>query len=189
MKLTAQDNIIVLGDMGLCWRKDKTDFNFNTRLWETFGYKCNLYWLPGNHENYDIIENCLPEENNMLKCSKHIHMLKTGEIYEFENKKILTIGGADSVDKAFRTKHLNWWEQEQITEEDIAAVLVYRDISLDYILSHAAPAAIVDKYKFILCQLQLDENALDRTSENRLEEIKNQMNFKKWRFWSLSYRC
>lgn len=32
MKLSENDNIIVLGDMGLLWRRDKKDFNYNINL-------------------------------------------------------------------------------------------------------------------------------------------------------------
>ena len=31
MKLSMGDSIIILGDMGLCWRKDMQDFYYNTQ--------------------------------------------------------------------------------------------------------------------------------------------------------------
>lgn len=181
MQLSTNDSIIILGDMGLCWRKDMQDFHYNTQLWESFKYKCKLFWLEGNHENYDIIQK-LPEENNMRKCSDNIYMLERGQVYDFEGKKILTIGGADSVDKFRRIRHLSWWEQEQISDEDVAAALAYKNEKLDYVFSHAAPAAIVDKYKYILCQLSLDEDAIDHTSENQLEILRQNLNFEHWGF-------
>lgn len=181
MKLSIDDSIIILGDMGLCWRKNMQDFYYNIQLWENFEYKCNLFWLEGNHENYDIIQK-LPKEGNMRKCSNSIYMLERGQVYNFEGKKILTIGGADSIDKFRRVKHLSWWEQEQINDEDVVAALAHKSEKLDYIFSHAAPAAIVDKYKYILCQLPLDEDTVDRTSENKLEILRQNLSFEKWGF-------
>lgn len=181
MKLTIEDNIIVLGDMGLCWRHDKKDFNYYVNEWENFEYKCNLYWIDGNHENFKLIKT-LPIENNMRKCSEHIHMLIRGQVYNFEGKRCLAIGGADSVDKFRRTEGLSWWKDEQITEEDVTAAVGHKSLDFDYVFSHAAPASIVDDYKIYLCQLQLDEDGVDKTSENRLEDIKNKITFKHWAF-------
>ena len=39
-----------------------------------------------------------------------------------------------------------------------------------------------DKYKYILCQLSLDEDAIDRTSENQLEILRQNLNFEHWGF-------
>lgn len=181
MQLSINNSIIILGDMGLCWRRDMQDFHYNTQLWESFKYKCKLFWLEGNHENYDIIQK-LPKENNMRKCSDNIYMLERGQVYNFEGKKILTIGGADSVDKFRRIKHLSWWEQEQISDKDVAAALTHKNEKLDYVFSHAAPAAIVDKYKYILCQLSLDEDTIDHTSENQLEILRQNLSFEHWGF-------
>lgn len=47
MKLTEQDYIIVLGDMGLFWRHDKKDANEIIKYFEK-NYKFNLYFIDGN---------------------------------------------------------------------------------------------------------------------------------------------
>lgn len=46
--LDKNDNIIVLGDMGICWRKDKKDLKYNTELWTTRGNGVKLYFIDGN---------------------------------------------------------------------------------------------------------------------------------------------
>ena len=51
MKLTEKDNLIVLGDMGLCWRKDKKDLINFTNLWEAqMINRPMLYFLDGIFE-------------------------------------------------------------------------------------------------------------------------------------------
>lgn len=39
--------ILVLGDMGLCWRKDKKDAEYYTKWYED-NYKANLWFIDGN---------------------------------------------------------------------------------------------------------------------------------------------
>ena len=53
--LGSEDNIIVVGDMGLFWRKDMKDAEYNIALYEKYCRDVNLYWIDGNHENFDII--------------------------------------------------------------------------------------------------------------------------------------
>ena len=55
-------------------------------------------------------------------------------------------------------------------------------MELDYIFSHAAPASVVRDYRVFLCELGLDESALDHTSENWLEVLKNELKFDQWWF-------
>ena len=46
MKLTNNDIIIVLGDMGLCWRKDRVDLEYFTEIWENILVETpNLYFI------------------------------------------------------------------------------------------------------------------------------------------------
>ena len=54
--LTCQDYVIVLGDFGLLWHKNKT-----YKYWLDILSKKNftLLWLDGNHENHEWI-NSLP---------------------------------------------------------------------------------------------------------------------------------
>ena len=41
---------------------------------------------------------------------------------------------------------------------------------------------LIPKYKYILCQLSLDEDTVDRTSENQLEILRQNLNFEHWGF-------
>ena len=42
-----------------------------------------------------------------------------GEIYDIDDKKVMVIGGAYSVDKWYRLKmNYKWFEDEQISEEE-----------------------------------------------------------------------
>lgn len=172
------DNIIVLGDCGIAWRKDRKDLDQNIKLWNEYGNGVKLFFLDGNHENYRIL-NHLPIENNMGKISNNIYHLRRGQIYNFEGKKVLVCGGADSVDKYRRTENLTWWKEETITEEDIARIPAGH---YDYVLTHCCPRSIFENNKVYLSTLQfLDESIINHNSEDMLEKLKNRITFD--HFW------
>ena len=181
--LGENDNIIVCGDMGLFWRKDKKDAEENINKYEQLCNGTNLYWLDGNHENFDIIKewNC---GNEIYKNSNHIYYCPRGSILTLnidgQNKTALFMGGADSVDRFRRIKHLSWWEDEKIIKEDIEKVDKIKHY--DYIFTHAAPQSVVDKYKWQLCILLIAEELIDHSSEQRLEEMFENLDYDKHYF-------
>lgn len=179
MELNENDNIIVLGDMGLLWRKDKKDFNYNINLWNTESNGVKLYFIDGNHENFTLLKD-FPIENNMQKISNNVYHLLRGRTYEFESKKILTIGGADSIDWHLRTKGFTWWEEETISEADIAGVAASH---YDYVLTHCCPRSIFEENKVYLITLsRIDQNQVNHNSENMLEQVKERITFDHWCF-------
>ena len=177
--LGKNDNIIILGDCGIAWRKDKKDLAQNIKLWNECGNGVKLYFIDGNHENFNIL-NSLPIENNMGKIADNIYHLRRGQVYEFENKKILVCGGADSIDKYRRIENFTWWKEETISQETID------DISAghyDYVLTHCCPRSIFEKNRIYLSTLQfLDENKINHSSEDMLEQLKNKITFDHWFF-------
>ena len=178
MQLTREDNVIILGDVGICWRKDKKDMWEYIEKWERIDNTPMLYFIDGNHENFDIL-NSLPINNNEGILSEHIRWLKRGTVKIFENKKCLFIGGAESLDKDRRIKHLSWWEEESITEEDIKSI---EKDNYDYVFTHCAPRSILDEYLYLLVDFIFDQDTISHNSEDKLELIKNSISFDQWWF-------
>lgn len=177
--LGKNDNIIILGDCGIAWRKDKKDLIQNIKLWNECGNGVKLYFIDGNHENFNIL-NSLPIENNMGKIADNIYHLRRGQVYEFENKKILVCGGADSIDKYRRIENFTWWKEEAISQETIDDIPAGH---YDYVLTHCCPRSVFEKNKIYLSTLQfLDENKINHNSEDMLEQLKNKITFDHWFF-------
>lgn len=177
--LGKNDNIIILGDCGIAWRKDKKDLIQNIKLWNECGNGVKLYFIDGNHENFNIL-NSLPIENNMGKIADNIYHLRRGQVYEFENKKILVCGGADSIDKYRRIENFTWWKEEAISQETIDDIPAGH---YDYVLTHCCPRSIFEKNRIYLSTLQfLDENKINHSSEDMLEQLKNKITFDHWFF-------
>lgn len=173
------DNIIILGDCGIAWRKDRKDLDQNIKLWNECSNGVKLYFLDGNHENFNIL-NSLPIENNMGKIADNIYHLRRGQTYEFEGKKMLVCGGADSIDKYRRVENFTWWKEETISQETIDGIPAGH---YDYVLTHCCPRSIFDSNKIYLSTLQfLNEDKINHNSEDMLEQLKNKITFNHWYF-------
>lgn len=116
----------------------------------------------------------------MGKIADNIYHLRRGQIYEFENKKILVCGGADSIDKYRRVENFTWWKEETISQETIDSIPASH---YDYVLTHCCPRSVFDNNKIYLSTLQLlDENKINHNSENMLEQLKGKITFDYWYF-------
>ena len=169
-KVTKKDYMIVCGDFGFLWKKDKT-FEYNLDWLSRLPF--TLLWVQGNHENYNMIEEYSLEEWNGGK-TRHIVkdkiiLLERGQVFTIEGKKIFTFGGASShdiqggvLDKAdsnyemlkrkaikqylpYRVLNESWWSQELPTEQEMQEGrdnLEKVDWKVDYVISHCASTSI-----------------------------------------------
>lgn len=119
-------HIIQVGDFGDGWPGK-----------ERFKYKFMrpLYWLPGNHENWDLLE------ADYTHPDLYVNYMPPGSVLEIENCRILFFGGATSIDKQRRTPHVSWWSQESISYGEIQRTLDTVKPPVDIIFSHEHPAS------------------------------------------------
>lgn len=183
------DIIIILGDFGIIWEdKEKTK-----RVLEILGEKnFTIAFVDGNHENFNLIKEMeeVVEWNGGragLLPGGIIHLMR-GEIYNINNKRIGVCGGANSVDLWHRTEGKSWWKEEEITEIDIANLLVKTSINnhLDIMLSHDCPADLVP-----LVGLYSKINGVKISNSQRmLQLIKDTIQIDKWYFghWHLDLK-
>ena len=183
-KTTQEDVLIVLGDAGINYYASELDNNLKNSLKE---YPITFFCIHGNHEER-------PENIKTYKTKKfhdgivyyeeeypNILFAKDGQVYNFNNKKVLAIGGAYSVDKYFRlSRGYNWYESEQPSEETkkkIKNVLKNLDNKVDIILSHTCP------YKYLPREMFLDgidQSTVDNSTEYFLDEIEESTEYKLW---------
>jgi len=127
------DITIQVGDNAYYWMN-----NDNTGKIKPQGSK--VYLIPGNHENFDIFHERIGRlhldpteiENNIFYCS-------IGSSITINNKKILFIGGADSVDKEMRTDKINWFREEEILNNKDLDFILDNHKHADIIVSHTCP--------------------------------------------------
>lgn len=91
------------------------------------------------------------------------------------------IGGAHSVDKAFRLLHgLGWWSDEQPSEEIKRRVeenLDEIDWSVDVVLTHTAPLKYEPREVFLP---GINQSMVDKSTEQWLDTIEERLDYKKW---------
>ena len=136
------DLILVLGDFGFLWRHGDLP---------KFPDSMKVAFIDGNHENFNYLES-FPQVQYFGGKARQItpncfHLMR-GEIYDIYGKKFLCIGGASSIDKAYRNVGTSWWPQEDITGGEIQNTFNNLDVhkwKVDYVLTHTIPQCIISK--------------------------------------------
>ncbi len=205
IELGENDYVIVCGDFGLCWVKDRT-FDYNCK--NLAEKKYTILWIQGNHENYDMIEEYPIEEWHGGKVRHIVRdkviLLERGQVFELDGKTFFTFGGASSHDvqggildkedidyeydrrKAiksglpFRIKHESWWEQELPNVEEMEEGrnnLAKCNYKVDYILTHCCATAIQE-------MLDKGPGHLFKSDilTDYLQEIEKKVQYKHWYF-------
>lgn len=145
--MTKDDVVIICGDFGLIWNKDKESSSEKYWLDWLNDKPFTTVFVCGNHENFDRLYEYPVEEwhgGKVHKIRDSVFHLMRGEVFEICGKKIFAFGGASSHDiqdgilemdpkgkwkkkaKAlskrngfFRVNHLSWWERELPTDEEM----------------------------------------------------------------------
>jgi len=90
-----------------------------------------IHWCEGNHEDHPFIK-----QNDMV-TPNIIYQPRGSTVKLSDGRVVLFIGGADSIDKKYRTAGYDWFpKDENITMDDIDNL---PDIDVDVIISHTAP--------------------------------------------------
>lgn len=144
--LTKKDYVIICGNFGGVWDNSKTD-----KYWLKWLQQCNYttLFIDGNHENFELLYK-YPVENwnggKIHKITKSVFHLMRGQVFDIDNKKIFTMGGASSHDRLFRVDHKSWWEEEFPCEAEMAEGIKNLEINnnkVDIIISHCCPTSIM----------------------------------------------
>ncbi len=144
--LTKKDVLIVTGDFGLIWNNDKTDLWWQKWLAEK---PWTTVFVDGNHENHKLLSELKTVKkfgSDVGKVNDSIFHLRRGRVYKINGEKILTIGGAESIDKEWRVEGVSWWPEELISrkEEDQILDLLAHDTKFDYVITHTVPKTVFD---------------------------------------------
>ena len=167
--LTKEDILIITGDAGFVWsygREPKGEEKFwrdwiSEKPWTTF---CTM----GNHEAYSFIKDFPIVEfygAPAVKITDSLFYEVRGEIYTFDNKTFLSLGGADSTDIGWRRKGISWWEEEAIIQKQVDKALErlkQYDNKVDYFLTHAGGSEV---YRILGFEPRQSDLMLDKVLE------------------------
>lgn len=183
-RTTLDDIMIILGDAGINYYANEKDYILKNSLLQ---YPITFFCIHGNHEER-------PENIKTYKTKRfhdgvvyyeedypNVLFAKDGEIYNFNNHKVLVIGGAYSVDKYFRLdRGYNWYESEQPNEETknkVVSVLKDLNNKVDIILSHTCPYKYLPREMFLE---GIDQSTVDNSTEHFLDEIEKSTDYNLW---------
>lgn len=195
--LNKKDVLICLGDFGYIWYHDKhPKFKGDQHFLKELSKKNYTFaFVDGNHENHDLINKSpIIEKWDGLVNEVYpgIFRLRRGEIYNINNKKIFTFGGAKShkdqekynYDKKKKLKlQLSWWPQEIPSEKEFEYGLLNlekHNYEVDYILSHTCPSSVIQKLYNETVDIDLER--INDPVSIYFEEILQKTNFKEWHF-------
>jgi len=174
---------IILGDGGFMWPGNrKTDlFNYKVLAHRPFPTLCVI----GNHEPI-LGMSGVPETDigigetvYQINDEPFTAYLKRGKVYTIDGIKFLVLGGALSVDRAFRRPNISWWEKEYWTaqEERNLFKLLKTENVFDCVISHTGPHHI-NKLLFERIA-QSKEKFIDKVALLN-DEIYSQIKFREW---------
>lgn len=182
MNTSVEDIMIVLGDAGINYYQNTRDIRLKQMLSQE---KITLFCIHGNHEirpaNIPAYKVKEWHGGNVYFEEEYPNILFgiDGEIYDFNGKKSLVIGGAYSVDKMYRLmRGYGWWEDEQPSNEIKAKVeAVVANNKIDIVLSHTCPL----KYEPVEVFLKgINQLQVDKSTEEWLDRIESDVNYEKW---------
>lgn len=176
------DMLIILGDAGINYYLNEEDREFKEYLSKL---NIKLFCIQGNHEERP--EN-IPfyKETDMFGGKVYIEydfpnliFAKNGEIYNIDDKKVLVIGGAYSVDKDYRLMYGHQlFKDEQLNESEKEMIFnKFKGKHIDIVLSHTCPK----KYEPIEVFMSgIDQSKVDKSMEEFLDKIEESIDYDKW---------
>ncbi|MCR4415763.1 MAG: metallophosphoesterase [Thermoguttaceae bacterium] len=93
-------------------------------------------FLPGNHDNYEALPPHAMGDFGLWRIPGAEPGNLSGEVF--------FVRGAFSIDRSSRTENVDWFAQEQLSEEQFAQALeLYAKVRPDFVISHDGPTSVV----------------------------------------------
>lgn len=183
-KPQKSDILIILGDAGINYYGDNQDNSLKEQLAEL---PITLFCIHGNHERRP---QTIPAYHEMVWHEGTVYIepdypsllfAKDGEVFVFDNRKCIVIGGAYSIDKQYRlNRGWHWWDDEQPSDEIKARTekqLERENWRIDVMLSHTCPL----KYEPIEAFIPgIRQHTVDKGTEEWLGKVEERLNYLDW---------
>lgn len=93
------------------WSRFKKFFEKRTRQ----GKRTHpIFFCDGNHENHDALDQVWEDQGrpDVVEILPGFFHVRRGSVISLDDKKLLFMGGAVSIDKSQRTEGVSWWARE-----------------------------------------------------------------------------
>lgn len=181
---TRKDIVVILGDAVINYYLDSSDEQLKDELSEI---EATLFIVYGNHEerpnNIGGYQEKRWHGGTVYYEEEFPNLLfaKDGEIYDFDGKKAIVIGGAYSIDKDKRLlRGQRWFPSEQPDDEIkdyVESQLDKAGWEVDYVFSHTVPFSHMPREAFLS---GVNESLVDHSTEEWLEIIESKLTYERW---------
>lgn len=135
------DALFQVGDFGY-WPRSERGRAFLDVV-EDLASRKPIYWLDGNHEDFLMLKrdhDALSERDSFIEIRDNVFYSPRAHAFEWDGVRFMTVGGAMSIDKDWRVPGESWFEEEEITDDDVVAAAERGHV--DVIMSHDAPLGV-----------------------------------------------
>jgi 3-oxoacid CoA-transferase subunit A len=185
LRITAEDTIVLLGDVGLNYFVDRRKKIPSKVSLNRLGIP--ILCIHGNHERRPETISSYHEMSwrggtvYVETAYPNLLFTKDGEVYDLEGFKAIAIGGAYSVDKWYRIQHnLHWFPDEQPSPEIKSRVeqkLEESGWKIDFVFSHTCPERYIPRERFLP---GVDQSTVDNSTEKWLDSIAERLDYNAW---------
>lgn len=176
------DMVIILGEAGINYCLNEEDKKFKEHLSKL---NIKLFCIQGNYEErpenissykeFDMFDGKVFIEDDF----PNLIFAKNGETYTIDDKKVLVVGGAYSVDKDYRLMYVHqWFKDKQLSKSEKEMILnKYTGKHIDIILSHTCPKKYEPTEVFMS---GIDQSKVDKSMEEFLDKLEENIDYDKW---------
>jgi len=120
------------------------------------GYDFHIRFIEGNHDHVRLVGECnkaAEESTESWRDWPGAEYVPRGSVLELDGKRILFMGGANSLDRRWRPHNFGphaWFDEEEVTEEDVMRAVANviegdEDDSrgIDLIVAHTPPDSVI----------------------------------------------
>lgn len=184
--LTADDVLVVCGDMGIVW--DDGEADARERSWLS-AMPWTTAYVDGNHDNHRLICGMPVTERwggpvHETPGAPGVYHLSRGCVYEIAGISVFAMGGAQSSDRAMRIEGIDWWPEELPGAGEIDAARRALDAvgwKVDMVVTHTCSSAA---RKLMVSQGSVrpwDHPERDRLTDF-LDELEAWLDYRVWYF-------
>lgn len=137
LALYHTSDIIHVGDVGFMGRDLKGYINYLDDLLKQ--HKLNLYFIEGNHEDFDWLSTLETDSLGLGVVTERIKHIPRLSQYKIGTQTYTFIGGGVSVDQDRRRQGIDWWPAEEISEEQLKQAFTLEPT--DILISHDGPTS------------------------------------------------
>jgi Icc-related predicted phosphoesterase len=136
------ETIMQVGDFGY-WEHTGAGRAYLDNVQSLLGYSgVDLYWVDGNHENHTMLRATYqPDETGFVPIRGRLFYAPRGHRWIWDGVSFLALGGAYSIDKAYRQEGESWWAEELITPEEAQAAS--EGGHADVMVTHDVPTGVI----------------------------------------------